>query len=92
MPLSLQQILDQQDTLAEQFETYEPSADDERDPDVFRALLSAASHRATAEAEIAKAVAAARDGRYSWAMIGGALGTTGQSAQQRYGRIIGTAR
>lgn len=91
MPLSLQQILDQQDELAARFENYEPSPDDERDPEAFKALLAAATHRADAEAEIATAVAAARAAGYSWAVIGGAIGTTGQSVQQRYGRIA-TAR
>lgn len=88
MPLSLQQILDRQDELAERFEHYEPSPEDERDPEPFKRLLGAASHRAQAEAEIATAVAQARAAGYSWATIGSALGTTGQSAQQRYGRVV----
>lgn len=94
MPKSLQWILDHQDELAERFEKFEPQPADERDPDAFRRLLLAASRRAEVESEVAAAIAAARDAGYSWAMIGGAIGTTGQAAQQRYGklpRILGRA-
>lgn len=87
MPRTLQEILDGQDKLAQQFEDYEPQADDERDPEVFRALLAAGANRVSAEAELADAVVKARAAGYSWALIGGAIGTTGQAAQQRYGRL-----
>lgn len=84
MPRTLQEILDDQDRLAKEFEDYEPHPADERDPAVFRALLAAAANRARAEAELVEAVMKARAAGYSWAMIGGAIGTTGQAAQQRY--------
>lgn len=87
MPMSLQEILDRQNELAEQFENFDPTGDD-RDPEVFRRLLGAAAERAKAESEIAEAVAAARQAGYSWAAIGGAVGTTGQAAQQRYGDVV----
>lgn len=87
MPKSLQWVLDHQDELAKRFEEFEPRPEDGRDPDAFRRLLSAASRRADVESEVADAVAAAREAGYSWAMIGGAIGTTGQAAQQRYGKL-----
>lgn len=87
MPKSLQWILDHQDELADRFEKYEPRPEDERDADAFVQLLRAASRRAEVESEVTAAVFAARDAGYSWAMIGGAVGTTGQAAQQRYGKL-----
>ena len=53
---------------------------------MFHRLREAVQHRAGAEAEIAGAVAAARDTGYSWAVIGGMLGVSAQAAQQRYGK------
>jgi len=87
MPLSLQEILDRQDELTARLENYEPEPDDERDPAVFRRLLAAASNRVKSEATLAEAVAEARTAGYSWALIGSTIGTTGQAAQQRYGRL-----
>ncbi|MDN5855518.1 MAG: hypothetical protein L0K86_22275 [Actinomycetia bacterium] len=87
MPKSLQWILDHQDELAKQFEEFEPDPDGHDDPNAFARLLRAANARVQAEAEIAEAVAEARQAGYSWAMIGGAVGTTGQAAQQRYGKL-----
>ena len=88
MPRTLQQILDQQEELAARFESYEPDPTDERDPEVHKALLAAASNRAAAEATLADAVRAARDAGYSWTIIGTAIGTTGAAAQQRYGHLV----
>jgi len=44
-----------------------------------------AEQRDNLEAELAQAVAAARQDDWSWAMIGIMLGVTRQAAQQRYG-------
>jgi FAD/FMN-containing dehydrogenase len=87
---TLQWILDHQDELARKAMAYEPKPEDERDPEPFRLLLAAGAQRARAEAEVAEAVAAARAAGYSWAMIGSAIGTTGQAASQRYGRVAKT--
>lgn len=87
MPKSLQWILDHQHELAEQFENFEPDPESADENDAYARLLRAASRRAEVESEIVEAVFAAREAGYSWAMIGGALGTTGQAAQQRYGKL-----
>lgn len=88
MPRTLQELLDDQERLAQRLHDYEPSPDDERDPAVFRALISAAAARADAESEVVDAVRAARASGYSWALIASILGTTGQAAQKRYGPVV----
>ncbi len=85
MPRTVQDILDHADDLARRFETYEPTAADERDPRTYTALRNAAMARAEAERSIAAAVIDARADGYSWASIGAMLGTSGEAARQRYG-------
>jgi hypothetical protein len=85
MPRTVQDILDHADELARRFDTYEPTAADERDPATYKALRDAAMARAEAERSIAAAVADARAAGYSWASIGAMLGTSGEAARQRYG-------
>jgi hypothetical protein len=85
MPRTLQQIVEDQDRIAALLEAYEPDPADERDPSVFRALLEASNERARAETALAEAVSRARDEGFSWSLIGSAIGTSGQAAQQRYG-------
>ncbi|MHB1171919.1 MAG: hypothetical protein ACYCZY_05410 [Lacisediminihabitans sp.] len=68
------------------FENYEPRPDDERDAAPFRALLEAVEQRADSERAIVRAVAAMRQANYPWVVIGSLLGTSGQAAQQRYGK------
>jgi hypothetical protein len=85
MPRSVQEILDHADELAERFESYEPSAGDERDPDVFSELRRAVFSRSEAERSIKEAVDHARERGYSWAFIGSLMGTSGEAARQRYG-------
>lgn len=87
MPRSIQEILDHADELAQRFEDYEPSADDERPIEEYllqRAVLT----RARSERQILDAVIAARSAGISWAKIGGLLGTSAQAAQQRYGAVV----
>ena len=87
MPRSIQEILDHADELAQRFEDYEPSDDDERPVEEYllqRAVLT----RARSERQILDAVIAARSAGISWAKIGGLLGTSAQAAQQRYGAVI----
>jgi len=85
MPRTVQDILDHADELASRFEDYEPSAADERDPQVFAALRDAVLSRSDAERSIKSAVEDARAHGYSWALIGSLLGTSGEAARQRYG-------
>jgi hypothetical protein len=85
MPRTVQDILDHADELAKRFENYEPSAADERDPEVFAELRRAVLSRSEAERSIREAVNHARDHGYSWAFIGSLIGTSGEAARQRYG-------
>ncbi len=88
MPRTVQEILAHADELAATFEAYEPAADDERDPAAYVALREAVVSRADAERDVVAAVGTARSQGYSWAAIGGLLGTTGEAARQRYGRKL----
>ncbi len=85
MPRTVQDILDHADELASRFEDYEPTAEDERNPQVFAALRDAVLSRSNAERSIRTAVEDARAHGYSWALIGSLLGTSGEAARQRYG-------
>ena len=88
MPRSLQEVLAHADELAERFEAYEP--DDETPvmsgPEWH--LRRAARARALAEREVTAAVAEARQDGVAWRAIGESLGTSAQSAQKRYGRVV----
>ena len=86
MPRSLEDLIAQADELADRFEAFEPEPGDQTEPSALAALHIAAMRRAEAEREIAEAVAVAKRRRLSWAKIGGAIGTTGEAARQRYGR------
>lgn len=85
MPRTLQQIVEDQERIAGLLAAYQPDPADERDPGVFLSLLEASDRRARAETELADAVAHARAEGFSWSLIGSAIGTSGQAAQQRYG-------
>lgn len=85
MPRTIQDILDHDDELAKRFEEYEPSASDERDPQVFAELRQAVLSRSAAERSIKDAVEHARENGYSWTFIGSLIGTSGEAARQRYG-------
>lgn len=84
MPQSLQHILDHAEQITARFEQYEPRLEDRRDPKPMHRLRDAVTARAGAEREIADAVAAMRKAGYSWSLVAGVLGTSAQSAQQRY--------
>ena len=86
MPRSIQEILDDADELAKQFEDYEPADGDE--VSVEEVLLRrAALARARSERQVVEAVMAARSAGMTWAAIGSILGTSAQAAQQRYRSI-----
>lgn len=86
MPRTVKEILEHSEELAARFESYEPTAADERDPIAFAALRDAVTSRAKAEGAITEAVDSARASGYSWRFIGNLLGTSGEAARQRYGR------
>ena len=56
-----------------------------RDARHFRRILAARQNLASAEQELHDAVRAAREAGDSWTIIGAALDTTRQAAQQRFG-------
>jgi hypothetical protein len=85
MPKSLSERIAHGEDLARVFEDYEPRDEDRRDAASHNALIKAVGERAVAERAIAVAVADMRAANWSWAIIGGILGTSGQAAQQRYG-------
>lgn len=87
MPRSIQEILDQADELAKNFEDYEPGEDDEVPVEEYL-LRRAALARARSEREVVNAVTVARSSGISWNKIGEILGTSAQAAQQRYGTVV----
>ena len=61
------------------------TANPARDAAHFRRILAARQNLASAEQELRDAVRAARQAGDSWTIIGAALDTTRQAAQQRFG-------
>jgi hypothetical protein len=88
MPRSVHDILRHADQLANRFEAYEPRPGDARDPEPYALLRAAVLERAAAERRVLDAVGQARSSSYSWATIGALLGTSGEAARQRYGRVL----
>lgn len=62
-----------------------PATHPARDATHFRRILEARTQLAAAEQELRDAVDAARAAGDSWTIIGAALDTTRQAAQQRFG-------
>lgn len=85
MRRDVQQIIDQAEELADYFE----SGFSSNDPEDIATLRAAVHRRAVAESDIAQAVTAAVSAGRSWRAIGEALGTTGEAARQRYGKLVG---
>lgn len=90
MPRSIQEILDHADELAQRFEDYEPSPENEVPVEEYL-LKRATLARARSERELVDAVIAARQKGTSWQRIGDILGTSAQAAQQRYGELVDSA-
>ena len=63
----------------------DPVHDRGHDAAPFRRILAAREGLAAADRELRAAVLAAREAGYSWAIIGSALDTSRQAAQQRFG-------
>lgn len=63
----------------------DPGKDPARDAVHFRCIQAARANLAVAEDELREAVRTARDDGDSWTIIGAALDTTRQAAQQRFG-------
>ncbi len=63
----------------------DPAETPARDAIHFRRIITARQALGTAERELREAVQAAREAGDSWTVIGAALDTTRQAAQQRFG-------
>ncbi len=74
MPRTVQHILDHGDELAERFEEYDPTPDDERDPEVLLALRRAVLGRSEAERSVQPAVNGAACSRLLLAIDRSAVG------------------
>lgn len=83
MPRSLDDLLARGDELADQFELYEPTAADEREPALL-AIRRLAYQRALMERQLLESVREARQMGTAWSKIGHELGTSGEAARQRY--------
>lgn len=89
MPRSMQEILENADALAKQFEDYDPKPEHEGQIDPLTAVRLAVYKRAEAEKILAEAVAAARSDKVTWGQLGDALGTSGEAVRQRYAGLLG---
>lgn len=85
MPRSLQDVLEHAHELERRFAEHEPT--DGLDAAPLRAIRNAVTERAATERRLVAEVAAAREAGVSWAAIGGMLGTSGEAARKRYGRL-----
>lgn len=88
MPRSIEEILQQADQLADRFEDHEPASAGLADAAALRALREAFLKRASAERELASAVADAREAGHSWSAVGAMIGTSGEAARQRYSEVV----
>jgi hypothetical protein len=88
VPRSLEEIIEHADELADAFERYDPSPEDDGKASSLVTLRVAAARRAEADRTLLEAVSEARDHHVSWKTIGGLLGTSGEAARQRYGELV----
>jgi hypothetical protein len=84
---SVEDIISDAEALADRFEQWEPNADATVDGSPIKAVHEAFQHAAAAQAELARAVGSARSAGFSWAYIGSVMGTSGEAARKRYGRL-----
>lgn len=85
VPRTTQEIIDNADKLARQFEEMDVDTLDWRDATPLRHINAAVVARGQTERQVADAVNEARAAGFSWALIGAHLGTSAEAARQRYG-------
>jgi hypothetical protein len=88
MPKSLEEILAIADELADWCEQVGPDPANRQDLGALLAVARAADAVAATEAALVETVYVARKEGFSWADIGRRLGTSGEAARQRYGRVL----
>ncbi|AIT61394.1 hypothetical protein [Corynebacterium doosanense] len=87
MPRTVEEILAHADELAQRFEHFEPSPGNELNIEAMNELRAAVVEQSVAERHLLDAIRSARQGGMSWNAIGTLVGTTGEAARQRYGRL-----
>jgi hypothetical protein len=89
MPRSYEEIVALSEEMARSLEEdhSEPSI-----PPAESALRAAALRRSLAESDLGQAVVAARAAGVSWDRIEDAVGTSGEAARQKYGRLTAGVR
>ncbi len=88
MPMSLEEALRRADEFARRFEEHEPDPSKFKDARPLAAIYRAVQARAQADRDIVEAVTEARRVGLPWWLIGSYLGTSGEAARQRYGKLI----
>ncbi|PZF84113.1 hypothetical protein [Jiangella anatolica] len=88
MPMSLEEALERADELARRVEERDRDADEWKDARPLSAIYRAVQARAQADRDIVEAVTEARRVGLPWWLIGSYLGTSGEAARQRYGKLI----
>jgi len=89
-PRTVEEILAHADVLANRIEADELGPGRPLAPEPLRALGVGIADLASAQRQVADAVAAAREAGYPWALIGTIIGTSGEAARQRYGKRAST--
>ena len=74
--------------MAERFENYEPSPDDELDTGAVTLLRNAIRDRSEAERHLIEAIRSGRESGMSWSAIGALVGTSGEAARQKYSNKV----
>jgi hypothetical protein len=89
VPRTVQEIISQADNLTNRFEKMGLSDDNAalREARALREVRQAFRDVARAQQVVAERVAVARAEGHSWMAIGMMLGTSGEAARQRYGRL-----
>lgn len=87
MPRTREQLQQAADAAERWLDSLEPTAiaSSEADATHLRRIGAAVRAASTSQAELADAVAAARDHGHTWTQVATMLGTSRQAAQERYG-------
>jgi hypothetical protein len=87
MPRTVDEILAQADELARRFEDDALGMPETVDAGLLREVRHAFKDVARSTEQLGDAISLARASGHSWAAIGLMIGTTGEAARQRYGKL-----